>query len=73
MGTTAPRWIGAFCAEVGIEAPGEAETEQILRLAGIAAHASERVAAPVACWVAGVSGKPLEGLIETAECLDVPD
>jgi hypothetical protein len=73
MGTTASQWIEAFCAEVGIEAPAEAETAQILRLAGIAAHASERVAAPVACWVAGVSGKPLEGLIETAERLDVPD
>ena len=44
---TAPEWIEAFCEQIGIEAPDDATTGQILRLASVAAHASERTAAPV--------------------------
>ena len=35
--------------------------DEILRLAAVAAHASERIAAPIACWVAGTTGRPLCG------------
>ena len=32
--------------------PSAEEIDAILALAGVAAHASERIAAPVACWMA---------------------
>ena len=64
---TAEEWIEEFCAQIGMPPPTEDETEAILRLAAIAAHASERTAAPVACWIAGGSGKPLAELAAAAE------
>jgi hypothetical protein len=64
---TASEWIVAFCREIGLPAPTEEQSEAILRLASVAAHSSERVAAPIACWAAGVSGRPLGELVDTAE------
>jgi len=64
---TAPEWIEAFCEQIGIEAPDDATTAQILRLASVAAHASERTAAPVACYLAGISGRPLDEVERAAE------
>jgi hypothetical protein len=69
MVMTAAEWIQAFCAQIGMPAPDEEQADAILRLAAIAAHASERIAAPLACWVAGASGKQLSELEETAERL----
>jgi hypothetical protein len=56
---TASEWIGAFSEQLGVDPPDDATTAQILRLASVAAHASERTAAPVACYLAGISGKTL--------------
>lgn len=53
---TRDEWIAAFASELGVEAPTEAEIEKLLGLAGTAAHASERTAAPLACWIAGRAG-----------------
>jgi hypothetical protein len=64
---TAPEWIEAFCEQIGIEAPDDATTAQILRIASVAAHASERTAAPVACYLAGRSGRTLDELELAAE------
>ena len=64
---TAAEWIGAFCDEIGASAPDQAEFDAILRLASVAAHGSERMAAPVACWIAGTSGRPLAELQKLAE------
>jgi len=50
------QWITAFAAGAGVEAPSDEEVEQLLALAGIAAHASERTAAPVSCWIAARAG-----------------
>ena len=33
--------------------------DEILRLAAVAAHASERIAAPVACWIWREPAQPL--------------
>ena len=60
-------WIEEFCEQIGMPQPAEAEREAILRLAAIAAHGSERIAAPMACWVGGASGKSLTELQEVAE------
>ena len=50
---TGAEWIAAFAAEIGSETPVPAEVETLLELAGVAAHASERIAAPIACWLVG--------------------
>ncbi len=53
MTTTCTEWINAFAAKLDIEAPDAATIETLLDLAGVAAHASERIAAPLACWLVG--------------------
>jgi hypothetical protein len=60
-------WIRAFAAEIGVTAPTDAEIGQLLKLASIAAHASERPAAPLACFVAGRSDRPIADLVEAAQ------
>jgi hypothetical protein len=63
----AREWVEAFAAEVGAEPPSGDEIKQILDLAAVAAHASERIAAPVACWIGGASGASLTELQAAAE------
>ncbi len=63
---TREQWIEAFAQEIGMSPPGEDQIDAILELAGTAAHASERTAAPVATWLAGSSGKSLEEVNEVA-------
>jgi len=53
---TAREWIDAFATRLGAEAPPEEVVAVLLDLAGEAAHASERTAAPIACWMAGRAG-----------------
>ena len=64
---TRDEWIEAFSREAGVERPGAEEMRQLLDLAGTAAHASERTAAPIACWIAGRSRLSLEELRAAAE------
>jgi Domain of unknown function (DUF6457) len=58
----AREWIDAFAAEVGAEPPTGEEISQVLDLAAVAAHSSERIAAPVACWIGGRTGASLAEL-----------
>lgn len=67
---TAEQWIRRFAGEIGVSAPSAEEMDEILRLAGIAAHASERTAAPIACYLVGRSGRPLSNALELAETLE---
>lgn len=62
----AVEWIARYAERVGLSPPTEDEFGQILELAGIAAHASERVAAPVACWLAAASGLTLGDALDAA-------
>lgn len=64
---TAEQWVEQFAKELGAEVPSRAEFDEVLALAAVAAHSSERTAAPVACWIAGRTGRPLTELIEIAE------
>jgi hypothetical protein len=64
---TAEEWVEQFAEKLGAEVPSRAEFDQVLALAAEAAHASERTAPPVACWIAGRAGRPLTELIEIAE------
>jgi Domain of unknown function (DUF6457) len=46
-------WIAAFADRLGVPAPDAATVHTLLALAGTAAHASERTAAPIACYLVG--------------------
>ena len=65
----AAEWVEAFCRRIGAPVPDQGQMDEILRLAAVAAHASERTAAPISCWVAGGAGRPLAELIDEAESL----
>ncbi|HEY2435894.1 MAG TPA: DUF6457 domain-containing protein [Solirubrobacteraceae bacterium] len=62
-------WIAAYAEKLGTTPPTTAEFSALLDLAGEAAHSSERVAAPVACWVAATAGKPVDEALELARAL----
>jgi hypothetical protein len=64
---TAQEWIERFAAEIGTDPPTDDAFSAILDLAAVAAHDSERVAAPVACWIGGASGRSLDELQEIAK------
>ena len=64
---TADEWIAAYAAAAGVAAPSPYEVDILLQLAGIAAHASERTAAPITCWIAATAG------IAPAEALDLAE
>lgn len=54
----AQEWLEAFAAEIGGETPDEEIIGELLELAATAAHSSERIAAPIACFMAGRDGRP---------------
>jgi hypothetical protein len=56
MAQNAQQWLAGYAAELGVALPAEAELDQLLELARIAAHASERTAAPITCWLAALAG-----------------
>jgi hypothetical protein len=62
----ATEWLAAYAAKLGIEAPTKEEFKALLDLAGEAAHSSERVAAPVACWLAAKAGVELDEAMKLA-------
>jgi hypothetical protein len=62
----AREWIDAFAERLGTTGPTTEEFKQLLNLAGEAAHSSERVAAPVACWVAAKAGVAPEDALAIA-------
>jgi hypothetical protein len=67
---TAQEWVRTFAERAGAQAPSEDQIDEILRLASVAAHSSERIAAPIACWIAGTTGRPVSELREVAEALE---
>jgi hypothetical protein len=64
---TAQEWISAFARKLGAEPPNDEEFNAILDLAAVAAHDSERVAAPVACWIGAASGRSPDELQRIAQ------
>ncbi|HLI16274.1 MAG TPA: DUF6457 domain-containing protein [Acidimicrobiales bacterium] len=64
MGMTAAEFTARLAKALGTEAPTGDEVDDLLALAAAAAHASERTAAPVACWLAARAGRhPREALL----------
>jgi hypothetical protein len=69
----ANEWLAEFASRVGGAAPTTDEFKLILDLAGSAAHASERVSAPAACWVAARAGVSLEDALAAAREIEAAD
>lgn len=69
---TREEWIEAFARALGVPPPSAEQIEEILALAGTAAHSSERSAAPLATWLAGASGRPPGELNELARQIAEP-
>jgi hypothetical protein len=49
-------YVAALAAQLGVEPLDDATVETLLDLAGVAAHSSERIAAPLACYLVGKAG-----------------
>ena len=62
----AREWLAAYAEKLGVDPPTTEEFKVLLDLAGEAAHSSERVAAPVACWVAARAGADPETALAKA-------
>jgi hypothetical protein len=60
-------WLAAYADKLGTAAPTKDELKAVLDLAGEAAHASERIAAPVACWLAARAGVELDEAMRLAK------
>lgn len=63
----AEEWTAAFAVALEAEPPSPEEIDRVLKLAAVAAHSSERIAAPVACWIAGRRGLDLDEAREIAD------
>ena len=63
----AKEWIAAFAEQVGTEPPTNEQWKALLDLAAEAAHSSERVAAPIACWVAAKAGADVGQALDAAK------
>ncbi len=66
---TGNEWIRAFAEQLGIEPLSEADVEALLDLAGVAAHASERLAAPLTCYLVGRAGVAPADALATAQAM----
>jgi Domain of unknown function (DUF6457) len=63
-------WLEAYAEKLGIDPPTKDEFKTLLDLASQAAHSSERVAAPVACWLAAKAGIDPDTALAKARELD---
>jgi hypothetical protein len=69
----AREWLAAYVERLGTAPPSTEEFKTILDVAAEAAHASERVAAPAACWVAARAGVDLDEALRIARELNDAD
>jgi hypothetical protein len=53
---SAQEWIERYAGRLGMQPPEAADVEVLLAMTGIAAHASERTAAPISAWLAARAG-----------------
>ncbi len=62
-------WLDRFTAALGAQPITDEEVENLLALAGIAAHTSERKAAPVTCYLAARAGVSVPDALAIAQQL----
>jgi hypothetical protein len=55
---TAREFLEVFAAQVGVPAPSQREFDAPLEVVSVAARTSERVAAPLPCWMGGARSLP---------------
>ncbi len=72
MTTSATDWTAKLAEAFGVPAPDPNDVEALLALAGVAAHASERTAAPVACWLAARAGLTPADALALARAIEGP-
>jgi hypothetical protein len=66
----AKEWLAAYAGKLGTDPPTTEEFKVLLDLAGVAAHSSERVAAPVSCWLVAKAGVEPEEALRLAREVD---
>jgi Domain of unknown function (DUF6457) len=66
---TLDEWVAAYAAAAGVPIPTAEEVDELLQLAAVAAHASERTAAPVTCWIAARAGITPAAALTLAESI----
>ncbi len=62
----AREWLDAYAEKLGTPRLTTDQFKAILDVAAEAAHSSERVAAPAACWVAARAGVDLDEALRVA-------
>lgn len=62
-------WLQQFASELGTTAPDDDEIENLLALAGVAAHVSERKAAPISCFIVARAGVDSQDALAIAKRL----
>jgi hypothetical protein len=62
----AMEWLNAYAEKLGIDPPTRDEVVALLDLAAEAAHSSQRIAGPIACWLAARSGRMPDEALEVA-------
>lgn len=63
---TGQEWVAEFADRLGVDAPDGDTFDTLLDLAGVAAHSSERIAAPIACYLVGRAGLPADEAMKLA-------
>jgi hypothetical protein len=63
---TGQEWIAEFAKKLGVQPPDQSTFDRLLDLAGVAAHSSERIAAPIACYLVGLADRATEETVEIA-------
>jgi len=66
---TGREWVARFADATGQSDLSDADVEALLDLAGVAAHSSERLAAPLACFLVGRAGMDPAAALELARSL----
>ncbi len=66
---TSDEWLALFAERLGLEAPDLDVATTLLDLAAVAAHNSERIAAPLTCWMIGVGGVDPDQALAVARSL----
>jgi hypothetical protein len=66
----AREWLAAYAEKLGTDPPSTEEFKVLLDVAGAAARSSERVAAPVACWLVAKAGVAPDEALRMAKELD---
>ncbi len=62
MSQTEKEWISSLATALKVDVPTGEERDALLDLAAVAAHISERTAAPISCWLVARAGlTALEG------------